>query len=84
MAWFVYLLECGDGSLYAGATNDVPRRLRAHQAGKGARYTRSRRPVRLVWHRRAKDRSAALRREAKLKQMTRAQKLELLARGGRA
>ena len=77
--WRVYLLRCCDGSLYAGATNDLARRLTAHTAGAGARYTRSRLPVALVWTARARDRSAALRREAALKRLSRAEKLELIA-----
>ena len=82
--WCVYLLRCGDGTLYAGATNDLLRRLAAHARGAGARYTRARLPVELVWTARAAGRSAALRREAALKQLSRAEKLELVVRGGRA
>jgi putative endonuclease len=75
VAWFVYMVRCADGSLYTGATNDLERRVTAHNAGKGARYTRSRRPVALVWSRRAKDRGSALSREARLKQLSRDEKL---------
>ena len=78
LAWYVYLLRCGDGSLYAGSTNDMSRRLAAHQQGKGAKYTRSRLPVELVYQEEAPDQSAALRREAAIKRMTRQQKLKLL------
>lgn len=78
--WCVYLLRCSDGSLYAGATNDVAGRLARHAAGKGARYTRSRLPVVLVYRERAADRGAALRREAALKRLRRTAKLELVAR----
>jgi putative endonuclease len=81
--WWVYFLRCADGSLYAGATNDLDRRLAAHARGTAARYTRSRLPVELVWSARAADRSAALRREAQLKQLTRAEKLALVRRRGR-
>ena len=77
--YWVYLLRCGDGSLYTGCTNDLSRRLRAHQSGRGAKYTRSRLPVELVYREPAADRSAALRREAAIKAMTRAEKLALLA-----
>jgi putative endonuclease len=77
--WRVYLLRCVDGSLYAGATNDLDRRLAAHAAGRGARYTRSRLPVALAYQEPARDRSAALRREAALKRLTRAAKLLLVA-----
>jgi len=77
MAWHVYLLKCADGTLYAGATNDVSKRIAAHAAGKGAKYTRGRCPIALVWKRRVKDRSAALRLEARVKRMTRKEKLAL-------
>jgi putative endonuclease len=75
----VYLLRCRDGSLYTGATCDLGRRVRLHAAGKGARYTRSRLPVTLVHQERATGRGAALRREAAIKQLTREEKLALLA-----
>jgi len=76
------MLRCCDGSLYTGATNDLARRLDRHAAGVGARYTRSRLPVSLVYEERARDRGAALRREAALKRLTRAEKLALV-RGAR-
>lgn len=63
MSWWVYLLRCGDGTLYTGITDDLDRRLAAHNAGRGAKYTRSRRPVTLVWREEQPDKSAALRRE---------------------
>jgi putative endonuclease len=72
------MLRCGDGTLYTGATNDLAGRVARHGAGKGAAYTRSRLPVALVFHEAAADRGAALRREAALKKLTRAQKLELV------
>lgn len=78
--YFVYMLECGDGSLYTGITTDVTRRLREHKEGKGAHYTRARRAVRVVYTERLPDRSSALRREAELKRLPRAKKLAL-ARG---
>ena len=62
MSWWVYLLRCGDGTLYTGITDDLDRRLAAHNAGRGAKYTRSRRPVTLVWREEQPDKSAALRR----------------------
>jgi putative endonuclease len=68
-SWFVYMVRCRDGSLYTGATTDLERRVTAHNAGRGARYTRARRPVRLVWHEPVDGRSAALRREAALKRL---------------
>jgi predicted GIY-YIG superfamily endonuclease len=76
--WYVYLLRCGDGSLYAGSTTDVDSRLAAHRAGRGARYTRGRGPLSLVLCEPHRDRSAALRRECELKRLRRAEKLALL------
>ena len=76
--WSVYILRCSDGSLYTGATNNLEARVARHEAGKGAAYTRSRLPVELVFQEPAEDRSAALRREAALKRLTRAQKLALV------
>ncbi len=78
MAWYVYMLRCGDGSLYTGSTTDVRRRLETHQSGKGAKYTRSRLPVSLAYTEMAADRSAALRREAAIKKLPRGEKLKLL------
>ena len=83
MAWYVYMLRCGDGSLYTGSTTDVERRLREHQGGTGARYTRSRPPVTLAYAEEAPDRSAAQRREAAIKKLPRAQKLKLIGNGER-
>lgn len=79
MAWYVYMLRCGDGSLYTGCTDNVKRRLAAHRSGKGAKYTRSRLPLELVYQESVEDRSAALRREAAIKALPRAKKLALLA-----
>lgn len=75
--WFVYLLCCADGTLYTGITLDPERRLGEHNAGTGARYTRSRRPVTLVHLESAPDRAAASRREAAIKRLSRAHKLAL-------
>jgi putative endonuclease len=80
--WHVYLLRCRDGSLYCGATNDLQARVARHAAGKGARYTRSRLPVEVVLALRVKDRGAALRREAAVKRLSRAEKLVLVAARG--
>ena len=79
LAWYVYMVRCAGGQLYTGWTNDPSARLKAHQSGRGAKYTRSRLPVELVYREPAADRSAALRREAAIKAMTRAEKLALLA-----
>lgn len=80
--WCVYMLRCADGSLYTGCTNDLTQRVDRHNAGRGAAYTRSRLPVVLVFEEPAADRSAALKREAALKRLTRAQKLELVGASG--
>ena len=80
MAWFVYLARCADGSLYTGVTTDPARRERAHNRGRGAAYTRSRRPVRLVHLEPARDRGAALRRELAIKGLSRKEKEALMRR----
>ena len=79
MGWFVYILRCGDGTLYTGMTDDVPRRLAAHRAGKGAKYTRGRGPLELLYTQQLPDRSAALRREAEIKRLRREEKEKLIA-----
>ncbi len=75
--WRAYLLRCADASLYAGVTNDLARRVAAHQAGRGARYTRARLPVALAWSSRGLDKRAAHRLEARLKRLARSDKLIL-------
>jgi putative endonuclease len=77
-AW-VYLLRCGDGSLYCGWTSDLDRRVAAHATGRGARYTKSRQPVRLAAALPMPDRSAAMREEIRIKRLSRAAKLRLVA-----
>ena len=76
----VYILRCADGSLYTGAAVDVEQRLATHRAGRGARYTRGRLPVDLVYVEPCRDWSAALRREHQLKRLTKAQKEALVKR----
>lgn len=78
--WFVYLLECADNTLYAGVTKDLERRVDEHNDDdkKGAKYTRNRRPVSLVYSESFDEKNAAYRREWEFKQMTRKQKLALL------
>jgi len=80
-AWCVYMLRCADGSLYTGITTDLARRVAEHNGagGAGARYTRSRRPVQLVYAEAAANRAEATRREAAIKQLDRAGKLALCA-----
>lgn len=82
-AWWVYMLRCADGSLYTGITTDVERRLAEHNGNgaPGARYTRSRRPVALVYAEAAASRAEATRREAAIKRLDRARKLALCAAG---
>ena len=78
MPWYVYILRCGDNTLYTGITDDVPRRLAAHRAGKGAKYTRGRGPLELVYQEQVPDKSAALRREAAIKRLRRGEKERLI------
>jgi putative endonuclease len=77
----VYVLRCGDGSLYTGYTTDVERRLAEHRAGEGARYTRGRGPLELVHVERFGSRSAAMTREHEIKQLSKAEKERLVADG---
>jgi putative endonuclease len=76
--WCVYVIRCGDGTLYAGITNDLEQRIAAHRCGRGARYTRGRGPLTLLHHEPARTRSAALKREYQLKRMRREAKLAFL------
>ncbi len=78
-AGFVYMVECRDGSLYTGWTTDVERRLRTHNRGQGAKYTRSRLPVTLVYMEKIGEKNDALKREAAIKKLKRPQKLKLIA-----
>lgn len=78
MAAFVYMLRCKDGSLYTGWTNDLEHRLAMHSSGRGAKYTRGRGPLELVYSEELPDKEAALRRECAIKKLRRKQKLALL------
>lgn len=78
MAWHAYFLRCGDGSLYGGVTNDIPRRLAAHRAGRGARYTRARPPVELAWQSPPLGKVSAHRLEYRLKRLARSAKLAVV------
>ncbi len=78
MSWYVYMLRCRDNSLYTGSTDDPDRRLQTHNKGLGAKYTRSRLPVTLVYREECADRSGALRREYAIKQLTKTQKEQLI------
>jgi putative endonuclease len=83
-AWHVYILSCADGTLYTGVARDLQKRLSQHngeQAG-GPKYTRGRRPVKLLWSGTAPDRSEAQQREAAIKKLRRGDKLQLVESGG--
>ena len=76
--WTVYILECGDGTLYTGITDDLPKRLKAHEAGKGAKYTRGRGPLKLRYRETAADKSGALKREYALKRLRKTEKMAII------
>ncbi|WP_017932165.1 GIY-YIG nuclease family protein [Robiginitomaculum antarcticum] len=78
MDWTIYILRCADGTLYCGVTNNLARRLTQHNAGRGAKYTMRRGPVTVVYTEDAPDRSAAQKREAAIKKLTRPEKLSLI------
>ncbi|HEU0233677.1 MAG TPA: GIY-YIG nuclease family protein [Gallionella sp.] len=78
MNWFCYLLRCADDTLYCGITNDLEKRLAAHNAGTASKYTRARVPVELVFAESCTDRSAASKREMEIKNLKRTEKLELI------
>ena len=77
--WYLYMLRCRDGSLYTGITTDVEKRLAAHRSGKGAKYTRGRQPLELVYRESCENHSQALKREWEVKQLTRQEKEALIA-----
>ena len=79
---YAYILHCADGTLYTGWTNDLERRLKAHNGGTGGKYTRARRPVELVYAEALPDKTAAMRREWEIKQLTHQQKEKLLEQAG--
>ena len=76
--WIVYILECSDKTYYCGITNDIEKRLKCHNEGVGAKYTRSRRPVKLLVYREVETKGDALRLEYKVKQLSRNKKIEYL------
>jgi putative endonuclease len=76
--WFVYIIKCGDNSLYTGITTNIPRRLEQHKSGKGAKYTKGRGELQLVYSERQLDKSSALKREIAIKSMKKPLKLELI------
>ena len=80
-AWYVYIVRCADQTLYTGIATDLDARIEKHNTGQGAKYTRGRRPVKLVYQECAVDRSTALRREIEIKRMEQSAKLELAGTG---
>lgn len=78
MTWVVYILECSDGSFYTGISNNVEARINTHNASKGAKYTKSRLPVTLVFQENTFNKSESLRREIEIKKLTRKKKRELI------
>jgi len=78
MTYFVYVLQCNDRTLYTGITNDIDKRLKAHSSGKGAKYTRRRLPVRLLYREEHPNKSSALKRELEIKRLSRKEKIELV------
>jgi putative endonuclease len=78
MAWQVYIVECSDGSLYTGITNNLGKRITAHNDGRGAKYTKSRRPVKLRYSEPAADRKNASQREYAIKSLRKAEKIQLI------
>lgn len=81
MPYYVYILKCGDSSLYCGYTNDVLKRVKTHNDGLGAKYTKSRLPVTLAYFEELSSKSEAMKRECAIKKLTRKQKLELISKG---
>ena len=77
--WYLYILRCGDGTLYTGITNDVDKRLAAHRSGKGAKYTRGRGPLKLRYREELPDKGAALKREYAIKQLSKIEKMALFS-----
>lgn len=78
--WYLYILQCGDGTLYTGITTDVEKRLEVHRSGKGAKYTRGRAPLELVYQEECGIHGDALRRELAVKKLTKEQKLLLIGK----
>ena len=76
--WYIYIVECRDKSLYTGITNDLKKRIKTHNEGKGAKYTRAKRPVVLKYYESTSDKSSALKREIEIKKLSRNQKIKLI------
>ncbi len=84
MAYVVYILKCCDGTLYTGITNDLVKRVRAHNLGTASKYTRVRRPLLVVYSENAVDKSTALKRELQIKSLSRLEKLKIIETGGQS
>lgn len=80
---YTYILKCSDGSLYTGWTNDLDKRLKAHNEGKGAKYTKGRRPVELLYYEKFETKEEAMSREFAIKRMSRQEKLTLIEKGAK-
>lgn len=80
MSWLVYILRCVDDTLYTGITNDLPARISTHEEGRGAKYTKGRTPLKLVYQEECENRSEASKREREIKKLPRDLKKELIAR----
>ena len=78
MKWCVYILKCSDGNLYTGISNNLSKRIDIHNSGKGAKYTKSRLPVTLVYLEHTHDKNSSLKREIEIKKLTRSEKIELI------
>ena len=78
MKWCVYILKCSDGNLYTGISNNLSKRIDIHNSGKGAKYTKSRLPVTLVYEEYTQNKSRSLKREIEIKKLTRSKKIELI------
>lgn len=76
--WYVYILECGNNTLYTGATNDIDRRLKTHNSGKGSKYVRAFGEAKVIWSQSFRMKKSAFKREAQIKKLSRQQKLNLI------
>lgn len=76
--YFVYILKCQDGSFYTGSTNNIEKRFKNHLAGKGGKYTRSHKPIKIIYKESFKNKSNALKREAQIKKLTKKEKIKLI------
>lgn len=76
--WCVYMLECSDSTIYTGITNDLERRIKVHNSGKGSKYVKTRLPVKLVWNTESENRSEASKLEIKIKKLSRVQKINII------